>query len=103
VGKATEHLLGEGIAPENLNDDRLGRVLDDLFETGLTDLFVEIALRAAQQFQVGTTSIHLDSSSFHVDGAYESEAPEASEAMPSIRITHDYSRAHRPDLKQAST
>ena len=30
VGKATEHLLGEGIRPEHLNDDRLGRVLDKL-------------------------------------------------------------------------
>jgi transposase len=28
VGKATEHLLGEGIRPEHLNDDRLGRILD---------------------------------------------------------------------------
>ncbi|MFM1841425.1 MAG: hypothetical protein RLZZ490_156, partial [Cyanobacteriota bacterium] len=28
VGKATEHLLGEGIEPKHLNDDRLGRVLD---------------------------------------------------------------------------
>jgi transposase len=36
VGKATEHLLGEGISPAHLNDDRLGRVLDKLYyETGL--------------------------------------------------------------------
>ena len=27
IGKATEHLLGEGILPEHLNDDRIGRVL----------------------------------------------------------------------------
>ena len=25
VGKATAHLLGEGIEPEHLNDDKLGR------------------------------------------------------------------------------
>jgi transposase len=30
VGKATEHLLGEGVLAETLNDDRLGRVLDTL-------------------------------------------------------------------------
>ncbi len=30
-GKATEHLIGEGIQPEHLNDDRLGRVLDKLY------------------------------------------------------------------------
>ena len=27
-GKATEHLLGPGVKPEYLNDDRLGRALD---------------------------------------------------------------------------
>jgi transposase len=44
VGKATEHLLGVGIEPQHLNDDRLGRVLDQLFEVGLTPLFVKVAL-----------------------------------------------------------
>ena len=70
VGKATEHLIGEGIRPEHLNDDRLGRVLDQLYETGLTEVFVEIALRAVKQYQVAISSIHLDSSSIHVDGEY---------------------------------
>ncbi len=28
VGKATEHLIGEGVTPEQLNDDRIGRALD---------------------------------------------------------------------------
>jgi transposase len=44
VGKATEHLLGEGIRPEQLNDDRLGRILDKLAESGLTATFVTVAL-----------------------------------------------------------
>jgi transposase len=30
-GKATEHLLGEGITAEQINDDRIGNVLDDLY------------------------------------------------------------------------
>jgi transposase len=29
-GKATEQLLGAGIKPEHLNDDRLGNVLDEV-------------------------------------------------------------------------
>ena len=70
VGKATQHLLGEGIEPEHLNDDRLGRVLDQLFEVGLTPLFLKVALSAASQFGVNQDSLHLDSSSFHVHGAY---------------------------------
>jgi transposase len=99
VGKATEHLLGEGIRAEHLNDDRMGRVLDELYEVGLTELFVEIALKAAQRFGVATTSVHLDSSSFHVDGEYEKSATEGDEPV-AIAITYGYSRDHRADLKQ---
>ncbi|OYQ62761.1 IS1634 family transposase, partial [Pseudanabaena sp. SR411] len=29
-GKPTKHLLGEGITAEQINDDRIGNVLDDL-------------------------------------------------------------------------
>jgi transposase len=71
VGKATEHLLGEGIEPEHLNDDRLGRVLDKLSAYGLTEIFVTIALKAAKKFGVDLHSLHLDSSSMHVDGNYQ--------------------------------
>jgi transposase len=46
-GKATEHLIGLGIEPQHLNDDRLGRVLDKLSDAGLTELFVGVAARAA--------------------------------------------------------
>lgn len=99
VGKATEHLLGEGIQAEHLNDDRMGRVLDELYEVGLTELFVEIALKAAQRFGVATTSVHLDSSSFHVDGQYEGSTTEGDEPA-AIAITYGYSRDHRADLKQ---
>ncbi|MFN6487397.1 MULTISPECIES: IS1634 family transposase, partial [unclassified Nostoc] len=100
VGKATEHLLGEGIRPEHLNDDRLGRVLDKLYETGLTEVFVTVALCAARKFGVKMDSRHLDSSSFHVDGDYINNG-KANIAEPGgIEITYGYSRDHRRDLKQ---
>jgi transposase len=86
VGKATEHLLGKGIRPEHLNDDRLGRILDKLADSGLTETFVTVALRAASQFGVKMDSLHLDSSSFHVDGEYLQ--PQAEIAEPgAIHIT----------------
>ena len=99
VGKATEHLLGEGIRPEHLNDDRLGRILDKLAESGLTEAFVTVALSAARQFGVKLDSLHLDSSSFHVDGEYL-QTQETIVEPGAIHITHGYSRDHRPDLKQ---
>jgi len=115
-GKATEHLIGPGIRPEHLNDDRLGRVLDQLYLVGLTRLFVSIALKAAAQFGVATNTLHLDSSSFHVHGEYEPDAvglsvlvektasvdgelQQENVAKP-IHITHGYSRDKRADLKQ---
>jgi len=67
IGKATEHLLGEGIKPEHLNDDKLGRVLDQLYEVGLTSLFMKIALQACEIFGVKRDFLHLDSSSFHAE------------------------------------
>lgn len=118
-GKATEHLIGEAVKAEHLNDDRLGRVLDKLYSTGLEQLFTSIALKAAKKYGVSTHSVHLDSSSFHVHGKYEGELPKVAfisgelnrdkpnwsdieeKVAPSpIEITYGYSRDHRPDLKQ---
>ncbi len=94
-GKACEHLLGEGIRPEHLNDDKLGRVLDKLFDYGLISLFVKLSLAAARREGVPTGRVHLDSSSFRVHGSYERSDETA------ITITHGYSRDKRPDLKQS--
>jgi transposase len=93
-GKATEQLLGEGVKPEHLNDDRLGDVLDEVYTAGLSELFLEISLAAADKFGVKRETAHLDSTSFHVDGAYASSEPGV------IEITYGYSRDRRPDLKQ---
>jgi len=120
-GKPTEHLIGKGIKPEHLNDDRLGRVLDKLYVTGLSQTFTAIALEAAVKFDVCLNTVHLDSSSFHLHGEYKCDAVggegsllalpinsrinEVSsinhqEAPLPIHITYGYSRDHRPDLKQ---
>ena len=93
-GKATEHLLGSGITAEQINDDRIGNVLDDLHEAGLTETFLGISMRAAEKYEVKVETGHIDSTSFHVDGEY------ANQEEGSIEITHGYSRDHRPDLKQ---
>ncbi len=115
-GKATEHLIGKSIQPEHLNDDRLGRVLDKLYLTGLSQIFTVIALAAAKKFHVNIDTAHLDCSSFHVHGEYQSKMPEVSfqigavnsensnesaivekVAQLPISITYGYSRDHRPD------
>lgn len=121
VGKATEHLIGAGVQPEHLNDDRLGRTLDKFYQVGITQLFTQIALKTVEQFQIEIKSAHLDSSSIHVDGEYlieedketeplvneqnnqtqkQSSLREGESELKPIVITHGYSRDHRPDLKQ---
>ncbi|NJK62771.1 MAG: DUF4277 domain-containing protein [Synechococcaceae cyanobacterium SM2_3_1] len=89
MGKATQHLLGAEIGPEHLNDDRLGRVLDQLYDTGLTSLFMEIAVRAAHQCDLDLSSLHLNSSSFSVEGQYKADPDE----LPAIRICQRASSA----------
>jgi transposase len=110
VVKATEHLIGEGVTPEQLNDDRIGRALDKYHQAGTTKLFTAIALKAARKFQVSMKSVHLDSSSISVEGAYkncqgksqevEAESEDTESSMKTIKIVHGYSRDRRPDLKQ---
>ena len=68
--KPTSRLLGAAIAPEHLNDDALGRALDTLYATGVTELYSLIAATAAQRLGLAPTFAHLDSTSFHVDGRY---------------------------------
>ena len=105
-GKPVEHLLGPGITVAHLNDDRLGRVLDRLFEYGTTLFFLKVAMQAVKRFGVSVSQGHLDSTSFALDGEYSSAneaevAPEADlEAPQAIEICRGYSRDHRPDLKQ---
>jgi transposase len=100
VGKATEHLLGEGVLAEHLHDYRLGRVLDALYLGGLSQLFVTLWLVVVRKFGSECQSAHLDSSSFAVEGNYlESEVVGRAVPVP-IAITYGYSRDRRPDLKQ---
>jgi transposase len=114
---ACEHLIGAGVKPEYLNDDKLGRVMDQLFIKGLDTIFFIIALKAAQKFGVSLSTSHIDSSSMHVHGQYNTSLPEvifenqevennqeleelAVKSSKEITITYGYSRDHRPDLKQ---
>ena len=100
--KATEHLFGEGIVSEDFNDDKIGRVMDKLYQFGLTKIFLLIALRALKKYEIEHKYSHLDSTSISLQGNYEicqTVTPENVEPKP-IKIVHGYSKDKRPDLKQ---
>jgi hypothetical protein len=53
--------------PEHLNDDRLGRVLDKLFDADPNQIFINLAPGAARHFGVCTESVHLDATGLTPD------------------------------------
>ncbi|MHC5746938.1 MAG: IS1634 family transposase [Nostoc sp.] len=102
--KAIEILLGEDVKSDYINDDKIGRVMDKLYKNGLDNLFMKIVLSVIKKFKISPKYSHLDATSFHLHGEYNSE--ENQEKEPGITrerpiiITKGYSRDHRPDLKQ---
>ncbi len=52
--KALENLLGAGIKASDLNDDKLGRVMDKLYKYGRTKIFLIIALSVAKKYEIST-------------------------------------------------
>ncbi len=96
--KPTERLIGEGVLPEHLNDDTLGRALDAVFETGPTEIFSILSQEAVSRLGIKDPKFgNLDTTSFHVDGRYDNEQ-ESDDKV--IQIIPGYSRDHRPDLNQ---
>ena len=95
--RPTERLIGEGIRPEHLNDDTLGRALDSLYDYGVTELFRDLAGHGAAQIGLAPRFAHLDATSFLAHGAYNSEG-ESGDGV--IQVRKGYSRDQRPDLNQ---
>ncbi len=99
--KPVKLLTGEDLEASDFNDDTLGRALDELFQAGITELFAQIAQNAVATYNLDVAFAHTDTSSFSLTGQYESEvAQEAERVRGAVKITHGYSKDHRPDLKQ---
>lgn len=62
----------------------------------MTEVFARVAAQSLQVYGIEHQFVHLDSSSFHLHGQYDTTEPDTE----AISITHGYSRDHRPDLKQ---
>lgn len=97
--KPVEKLLGKGVTYEKINDDNLGRTLDAIHEYGESKLFSEIAFEIGLEHKALTRFAHLDTTSISVEGEYDSAGAEI-EKGGNFKITHGYSKNHRPDLKQ---
>jgi transposase len=94
--KPVDLLIDPYLTADDFNDDSLGRCLDDLYTAGVTEVFYQVASHALQVYGIRSRFVHLDSSSFHLHGAYDPDEPE----REAISVTYGYSKDHRPDLKQ---
>jgi transposase len=95
ASKPLDLLFHEGLEAEHFNRFKLGRTLDEAYTYGCDALFQELALAVCAQEGIDQRFNHLDTTSFSLTGEYVPDSDEHA-----IRITHGYSKDHRPDLKQ---
>ncbi len=93
--RPVERLLGKGIKAEHINDDALGRCLDKLYETGVSDIYQTLSASVVEHLKLPCEGINLDSTSIHVDGNYAHD-----DDTKAIKLVRGYSRDHRPELNQ---
>ncbi len=85
-----------GLSPEEklaLNDDPMGRALDQLSEYAGRGVFFQLALRCIKLFELETRRIHFDTTTVTVTGEY-------AESIREPVITHGHNKDHKPHLKQ---
>jgi transposase len=93
-GLTAEHLPA-------LNDDRVGRCLDRLFDADGAALALEVAAHAVREFDVALDQLHNDSTTVTFHGDYESADQERTlRGRLRLAVTWGHNKDHRPDLKQ---
>ncbi len=83
-----------------VNDDRVGRALEALFDADRASLLTAVVLQAVSEFGVDTSQLHNDSTSISVHGFYAHADGAPRDGKPTPVITFGLSKDHRPDLKQ---
>jgi transposase len=85
----------------SLNDDRVGRCLDRLFQNDYGSLALAVATHAISEFGVGLDQLHNDSTTITFHGDYpDATHEEKREQQLRLAITWGHNKDHRPDLKQ---
>jgi transposase len=87
-----------GIAAEALNDDRIGRALDEI-HPHLTDAWTTIVLGGTQAYGVRLDQLHSDVTRIAFEGSYDLPAPPEQDAT-GPRITYGFTGKEDPTRKQ---
>ena len=92
-----------GLAPEQvdlLNDDRVGRALDRLFDTDRQALLTAILVHMVKEFKISLEELHNDSTTITLHGQYKGANGKRVRGKPTLVVTLGHNKDHRPDLKQ---
>ena len=101
VAQAEPALLGlKAEQLHALNDDRVGRALDLLFEADRASLMTGLVMRAIREFAIDLSRLHNDSTTVTFSGEYAGADGHLAGGRPTLRVTYGHNKDHRPDLKQ---
>lgn len=86
---------------KHLNDDRIGRSLDRLFQAQTSSLVMSVVRHVVREFNLSLDELHNDSTTVTFHGSYEgADEPGLKLGLPTLGITWGKNKDHRPDLKQ---
>lgn len=92
-----------GLAPGEaalLNDDRVGRALDRLFDADRAALLTELVLKSVREFHIALDELHNDSTTLTLTGTYRAADGHPVRGKPTVVVTYGHNKDHRPDLQQ---
>ena len=96
-----------GLTPSqlpSLNDDRVGRSLDRLFDADIPSLTLAVVAHAVREFAVDLDELHNDSTTITLHGDYEAADHQRTlRGKLRLAVTHGHNKDHRPDLSNSST
>ena len=99
AGRKVPELLG--LRPEQLaliNDDRIGRALDRLFDADRGALLTDFVVHMVQEFGVQLEQFHNDSTTITLQGQYKEADGRRVRGKPTIVAALGHSKDYRPDL-----
>ncbi len=83
-----------------IEDDRVGRALDRLFDADRRGLLTDMVVHMIRTFRIELKQFHNDSTTITLHGEYSAATGKPVRGKPTILITYGYNKDHRQDLKQ---
>ncbi len=85
---------------EMLNDDRVGRALDKLFEADRVAMLTDFVVRMVTSYEIALEQFHNDSTTLTLHGEYRDADGRMERGKSTLQVCFGHNKDHRPDLKQ---